>query len=257
MSRVRGELLLAGVVVVVGIVLAAFTFGSSSSSPSRPSTSARLTALSFARAYLSYLDGRVPAEQLTSATAKVQAAAAAGGVIPASERAGGLRIRGLAFQGVQGALGAKAVLTGADRRRSLRAGLGLAYMGGRWRVSSLVPPDLSTQLAPTRAPASVARSVRRIAAGFALAYADYREHAGPAPSGLPTIREQIRALEDPLAGLSPTGERASLVSLRALAQGSLTSVTAVVRDRQRISFGFVLQRAGGAWRAWQFPVGAQ
>lgn len=257
MSRVRGELLLAGAVVVVGIVLAVFTFRSSSGPASRPSTSARPTALSFARAYLAYLDGRVPAQRLTSATARVQAIAAAGGVIPASERSGPLRIRGLAFQGVQGALGAKAVLTGADRRRSLRAALGLAYTGGRWRVSSLVPPDLSTQLAPAPGRARIARSARSVAAGFALAYADYREHAGPVPSGLPAIREQIRALKDPLAGLSPTGERASLVLLRALEQGSLTSVTAVVRDRREISFGFILQRAGGAWRAWQFPVGAQ
>lgn len=258
-QRARGELLLAAVVVVIGVAAAAFTLGGSAGAPGRPSTSARPTALAFARGYLAYLDGRASSSELASATARVVATAAAAGVIPAGDRAGEVTLRRLAFEGVQGAPRATAVLTGADRSRSLQAALGLSYLDGRWQVSSLVPPDLSTLLAPRPAPTRAAPALQRAAASFTLEYADYREHAGPRPSnarGL--ILHQIATAQDPLAGLAATGVRVSLRSLQVLPEGSLATVAAVASDRgRRIGFGFILQRTGGSWRPWQFPAGAR
>lgn len=254
--RSRSELLVLSGAIVLLIVIAAVTFRGSSSSPPSPAPSGRPAALAFANSYAGFLDGRSPAAGLPSATTQVKALALSGGTIPAASRAGLLTVRRLRFSGVRGARYATAVMDASDRRHALQAALTLSYADGRWEVSYLVPPDLSTLYAQAAAPPPISPAVRRAASNFTLAYVDYREHATRRlPPGLPFIRRQIAAGQDPLAGLTPTKERARLESIHGLPQGSLTSVEAVASDHgRRIDFQFILERAGGLWEPWQFPV---
>lgn len=247
--------MLSGAIVLL-IVIAAVTFRGTSSSPQSPVPSGRPAALAFANSYATFLDGRSPATALPAATSQVKALASSGGTIPTASRAGFLTVRRLRFSGVQGARYATAVMDASDRRHALQAALTLSYSDGRWEVSYLIPPDLSTLYAQAAAPPPISPAVRRAASNFTLAYVDYREHVRHRPpAGLPLIQRQIAAGQDPLAGLAPTKGPARLDSINALPQGSLTSVEAVASDHgRRIDFQFILERAGGHWQAWQFPV---
>lgn len=258
-ARSKRELLVLAGLVALLVVVATVSSRGASGAASAATPSAQPTAVAFARAYVSYLDGRLTADQLTAATPQAQTMARSGGVIPARDRVGTLALRRVDFSGVHGATRAKASLVAGDRGHTLQAALSLAYIGGRWRVAYLVPPDLSTILAPPAPPNRVPPAARGAAASFALAYADYREGVTRRlPGGLPFIRQQIASGHDPLAGIKPTRSRPRLISVLALDQGNLTSVQATVVDRgRRISFGFILERAAGRWPAWQFPVSGQ
>ncbi len=258
-ANLRRELLVSAGLLALLAVLATFSFRGASGASSPAPPSARPTAVAFAQAYVSYLDGRTTAGRLTASSPRVEAIARSGGVIPARDRDGALALTRVDFSAVRGASRAKASLVAGDRRHTLQALLSLAYLGGHWQVSDLVPPDLSTLLAPPAPPNRVPRAARGAAARFALAYADYREGVtSRLPPGLAYIRRQIATGHDPLANIQATRSRPRLVSLLALDQGELTSVQATVVDLgRRISFGFILQRSGQRWPAWQFPVSGQ
>lgn len=255
-ARLQRELLVLAGVVGALVVLAVVSFrGASGASTAAPS-SARPTALAFARAYVAYLDGRVTVGQVIPVTSQVAALVRGGGAIAPRDRDGVLTLRRLNFSGVRGAPSAKASLDAGDRRHTLQAVFSLTYLGGRWRVAYLVPPDLSTILAPPAPRTQASSAARSAAARFALAYAGYREGSTRRlPAGMPYIRQQIAGGKDPLAAIQATRSQPRLVSLDALPQGPLTSVAAVIAaGGQRHSFSFVLERAAGRWQAWQFPV---
>lgn len=256
--RSRSELLVLAGLVGLLVVVAAFSFSGGSGGSGTAPPSARPSALAFAQAYVSYLDGRLTGGRLAAASDQVEAVASSGGVIPARDRDGVLSLRRLNFSGVQRAPRAKASLIAGDRRHTLQAVFTLAYLGGRWQVTYLVPPDLSTLLAPPPPPGVVSPAAHRAAVRFALAYTALRDGAARrAPGGLPQIRQQIATGKDPLAGIPATRSVPRLVSLRALGQGTLTSVAVVVATGSRHrSFGFILQRGAGGWQVWQFPQSA-
>lgn len=249
--RVRVDLLLVAVVVVV--VAAAVTVRHGSAANLLAPKSPRTAALAFSRAYLSHLDGGDPAGALPAATGQVRYLA--GATIPASSRSGALSLASFALQAVSGATSAQARVTARDGRHSYGFELVLKYLTGAWRVTYLVPADLATALARPYHAAPTPIALQLAARRFALAYAAFRERATAAPpAGLPTVRRQIAAGQDPLAATSPTHSSPQLVALifGPVAQGSV-AVSATERARgSRLRFGFDLELAEGRWQAVGF-----
>jgi hypothetical protein len=254
-SRLRRvELLGAALVAVIGLALAAVALRSSSApAPSHPSRSARPTALAFGRSYLAFLGGSGSSAALAGATVQVRAIAASGGRLPARDRLGALRLSSLRLTAVSGAPQGNAILAGANRRLSLKAAIGLSYVDGRWRVSSLVAPDLDTLLARAKR-LRVPSALRAVATQFVVAYADYRAGSGPRPTGLETpIARQISARRDPLAGSRAGSGHARLDSLQIVPQGALASVAATLQTGgRRLHVSVVMRHADGLWRPWDF-----
>jgi len=153
---------------------------------------------------------------------------------------------------------APAGLVARAGRYTLDADLALAYVGGRWHVSALVPPDFDTVFSPPPPPVSAPPVLDAAARTFALAYANYRTGAGThPPAGTPTIERQIAARQDPLAAIAHTGAAARLLGLQLLPEGDVTPVDATVNaGGRRLAFTFFLQQnARGHWLAGSFPIG--
>lgn len=255
MGRRRGELLVLVVLVAGLAVVAAVSLQGGSSTSSNTAPSARPAASAFAESYVSYLGGQTSAATIPYASPQVRSVLTAAGGIPAAYR-GKVALTKLAFTGVLGAPRASALLTASAGGRTLRAALSLAYTGGRWEVSSLVPPDFDTVFSPPAPAIRVPTAVQLAARAFALAYSDYRTGAtSSVPAGQSYILQQITARQDPLAGTAHTGAHARVIQLSALPQGTLTSVDAVTDAAgHRLSFTFIMQLAQGHWQASQFPV---
>lgn len=250
--RVRVDLLLA--VVMVAVVAAALVVrrGSAASSVLAP-TSARAAVLAFSRGYLSHLEGGLPASALAGATGQVRSLAAA--TIPPSSRIGRLSLASLELQSVSGATSAQAQVSARDGRHSYGFELVLRYLAGAWRVTYLVPVDLATVLAPPYRPVPTPVAVRLAARRFALTYADFRERGTQVlPAGLPAIRRQLAAGQDPLATTSPTHSSPQLVALTfgPVAQGSVAVSATESARGSRLRFGFDLELAAGRWQASGF-----
>ncbi len=260
MRRRRRSLdLLLALVLVAVLGAAVFVRQGTASSNLRSPPSPRPVAVAFGSAYLRVLGGGLSAGALPDATARVRDIAAHAGAGAPWRFTGALALDAVRIRYVAHSRAAQVLLTGQDRVRSYPFDLGLNYGHGGWRVVYLVPPDVGTILAPGRQAPSTPAAVRRAAARFALAYADYRESATRLePPGLPSIRGQIATGQDPLAGTQPTRIRASLRSLAFGPQeGDIVAVSAVLADSgTRPSFSFVLQRATGDWQAWDFPQAA-
>jgi hypothetical protein len=259
MRRGRTEflVLVVAVPVLAGLALISLRGGASSASTVAPS--ARPVALAFAGAYVSFLNGRLAASELPDATASVRVTAASGLRVPTAYQ-GKVMLRSVPFTGVLGAMRANAGLVARAGRYTLETALALTYVGGRWRVTTLVPPDFDTVFSPPAQPASVPSAVRSAAREFARAYADYRTGARPnQPSGSPAIERQIAAHQDPLAAIAHTGATARVLGLQLLSEGDVTPVDAtVVAGGRRLAFTFLLQQnASGRWLAGSFPVTGQ
>jgi hypothetical protein len=255
MRRRRRQLVTLALIapVVAGLALVALRGSASSASTVAPS--ARPTATAFARAYVSFLNGHLAASELPDMTERTRALAASGGRVPAAYR-GRVVLRAVPFNGVLGATSASARIIARAGRHSVEAAFALGYAGGHWSVTTLVPPDFPTVFSPPAPPVSVPAAARAAARTFALAYADYRTgaRANP-PAGQPTLERQIAAGQDPLAATARTGARARLVRMALLPQGRLTAVDAALSaGGRRLSFGFILQAAGGGWQPSSFPV---
>ena len=187
--------------------LALISMRGKASSASTVAPSARPAASAFASAYISFLNGRLAAAALPDATAAVRTLASSGGRVPAAYQ-GKLVFGGVRFSGVLGARRANAGLIARAGSHTLEASIALAYAGGRWQVTTLVPPDFSTVFSPANPPVSVSPAVRAAARSFALAYADYRTGASARPpEALPAIERQLAAGQDPLAGTSHSRSR--------------------------------------------------
>lgn len=250
---------MAVIVVVASLaVVAEVSLRGGSSPASTTAPSARPAANAFARAYVAYLTGRIGAAAVPDLSPLARAQATDAGRVPVAYR-NHVTLRRLAFSGVLGARRASALLTAAAGSHTLEAALGLAYVGGRWEVSTLVPPDFPTVFSPPPPPIHVPSAVQTAARAFALAYANYRTGAAAAPPpGLASIRTQIATHQDPLAATAPSHSPARLVQLSALPQGNISVVDAVAATAgRRLSFSFIMQLAGGRWQASQFPESAQ
>lgn len=249
--------MVAGLLVAV-VVVAVLSFRHSPAPATAAASSGRSATLAFARSYVAFLDGRATANALRPALPGVRATAMRAGVIPPADRRGALKLRRLQFSGVRGAATARATIVAGDRRRTLQTTLSLTRAGGQWRVASLVPPDLSTVYAQPGPAPEVTAAMRQAATRFAAAYVAYRERRTTRlPSGRPLIRRQIAAGRDPLAAVRPPRARPARVSVRVLPMGAVAAVAATAGERtSRLRFSFILQRAGGRWSAWQFPVSA-
>lgn len=254
--RVRVDVLLGVVVVILVLGAVLLEQGTAGSETGAPSTAARPAAVSFAQGYLSYLDGRLPARALPDASSKVKLVAAGAPPIPAGDQQGPLRLTGVRMTYVKGATSAEAVVMDRDRTHFYGFEIDLGFVGGRWQVVYLIPPDLSTILAAPYHPPPAPPAVRLAAERFALAYADYREGATRTPpGGLPTITQQLAAGQDPLAGAAPTHARAVLESITlGPVDGDAASAAIVLKDASRhLRFDFDLERSSGRWQAWGFP----
>lgn len=239
--------------VLAGLALVALRGSASSASTVAPS--ARPTATAFARAYVSFLNGRLAASALPDMTERSRALASSGGRVPVVYR-GQVVLRAVSFTGVLGATSASARVIARAGRHTLEAAFALGYTGGHWRLTHLVPPDFPTVFSPPAPPVSVPPAARAAAQAFALAYVDYRTGArADAPAGLPTVERQIAADQDPLAATARTRAPAHLVRLQLLPQGQLTAVDAVLAaGGRRLRFSLILEATGGGWQPWSFPV---
>lgn len=252
--KVRLDLLL-GTLVVLAVAAAILVHGTASSQSLAPVSPQSATA-SFARAYLGYLDGRLPAHSLPDASDRVRAIAGGSPPIPAGARRGTLKLAQARVTYVRGALTGQAALLGRDGAHTYGFTIELRYLGGHWQVVYLIPPDIQTITAAPHPQPAAPQSLRRAAASFALAYAAYREGTRPSPpAGSPTIEQQIAARRDPLATLAPSHVAPRLVSVRlGPAVDGAASASAVLSDRGRkVRFAYDLQQSAGGWQAWGFP----
>ena len=253
--RVRLDLLL-GALVVVAVAAAILVQQGSSSSQRVAPSSPDLAAAAFARGYLGYLDGRLPARSLPDASEGVRAGAANPPPIPVAARRGALTLARIRVTYVRGALTGHAAVLGRDGAHTYGFSFGLGYLSGRWQVVSLVPPDVYTIVATRYRQPAAPQTLRRAAAEFALGYAAYREGTRPSPpGGSPTIARQIAAGRDPLASAVPSHVEPRLVSV---ALGPVVSGTAaasaVLTDRGRkLRFVFDLEQSTGRWLPLGFP----
>lgn len=263
--RVRLDwLLILAVVAAVAVALLATDLGTGGSGSTPPSP--RPAATAFAQSYLSYLDGGLPATALPAVSSAVRDRA--GDVIPASARAGRLRLARLVLKAVSGAPAAQTVFVGRDRRHTISVQAALVYTNRRWQVVKLIAPDLATALKPASvspAAAALARArdlaaARRSASRFAHAYLDYVAGiAHQVPGASPQIKHQIAAGQDPLSSLAPSHRRPSVMTVQL---GPLTqrTVDAVVRfagpGGRPQTFAFQLSATGSGWRAVQLIPGS-
>lgn len=252
--RIRLDLLL-GVLVVLAVGSAFLIRGTTSSKGLAPS-SPDPAAAAFARAYLGYLDGRLPARSLPDASARVQAIAGGSPPIPAAARDGELKLAGMRVTYVRGALTGKAAALGRDRAHGYGFTIEMRYLSGRWQVSYLIPPDVYTITATRHRPPATPTALKEAASSFALAYAAYREGARRSPpAGSPTIVQQIAAGRDPLAHIAPSHTAPRLVSVQVgqPVEGAVAASAVLTDHGRKLRFGFDLQQSAGRWSPWGFP----
>lgn len=257
--RVRLDLVLGAAVVIVVVAAVLIEQGSASSHTGAPKTPPKPVAVAFTHGYLSYLDGSLAAAALPQASPRVKTIAAGAPPIPPADRAGPIQLTGVRMTYVSGATVASATMLDRDRTHSFDFEISLRYVSGRWQVTYLVPPDLSTLLA-TRTPAAPTPPAVRLAAEhFAVAYGDYREGSTRTPpAGAPQVVSEIATGQDPLAGTTPTHSHAAVVSIAfgPVARGAVSATAVLKVAGKRLRFGFDLEQSGGRWQALGFPEGS-
>ncbi len=265
--RVRLDwLLILAVVAAVAVALLATNLGTGGSGSTPPSP--RPAATAFAQSYLSYLDGGLPATALPAASSAVRDRA--GDVIPASARAGRLRLARLVLKAVSGAPAAQTVFVGRDRRHTISVQAALVYTSRRWQVVKLIAPDLATALKPLSStaaavPAARARArdlaaARQAASRFARAYLDYIAGlAHQVPGASAEIKRQIAAGQDPLSSVAPSHRRPRVMTVQ-LGPVTARTVDAVVRfagpGGRPQTFAFQLSATASGWGARQLIPGS-
>lgn len=251
--RIRLELALV-VVVVMAVAAAALVHeGTAASNTVMPGSPAPV-AYAFSRAYLGYLDGTAALSALPDATSRVRSLGSER--IPRGQRSGPIRLTRLQLSEVAGSAQAQALVVGRDQRHSYSIEIDIRFLGGRWEVTYIVPPDLTTVLAPPARVPSAPGSLRLAAARFAVAYVDYREGAtGTLPASLPAMRSQIKSGQDPLAATTPSHSPARLVSLAVgpVADGAVAARAVVADAGAPLPVEFDLERTAAGWQAWGFP----
>jgi hypothetical protein len=157
---------------------------------------------------------------------------------------------------VAGAAQAQALVVGRDQRHEYSVEIDIRFLDGRWQVVYMIPPDLTTILAPPARTPSTPAALRLAATRFALAYVDYREGATHAlPPSLPAMRRQIKTGQDPLVATTPTQSGARLASLAVgpVADGAAAAQAVVVDAGAKLEVEFDLERTAAGWQAWGFP----
>ena len=115
-----------------------------SSSAGSPSASATVRA--FAAAYVRFLQGRLSAAALPDASVTTRRIAERAGRVPQRALPAGLRLTDTAHSS---GFGGSWLLSMRDGAHELNASLIVLHSATGWRVTNLIPPDFSTQLAPT------------------------------------------------------------------------------------------------------------
>ncbi len=252
--RVRLDLLL-GALAVLAVAAAILVQGTANSRSLAP-VSPRPAALEFSRAYLGYLEGRLPGRSLPDASARARAIAGDSSPIPPAARRGALTLARVRMTYVRGALSGQAAVQARDQAHAYGFTIVLRYLSGHWQVVYLVPPDVGTITATAHPQPAAPKALRGIAAAFALAYAAYREGTRPSPpEGSSTIAEQIAGGRDPLARIVPSHVAPRLVSVGvgpAVEGAAAASVLLIDRGR-KLRVAFDLEQSGGRWLAWGFP----
>jgi hypothetical protein len=255
--RRRGRVdLLLGAGMILAVAAAILIHQGPGTSKAIATSSPQPAVLAFAQSYLRYLDGQLPASSIPDATPQVRSIAAGAQPIPPDARRGALKLVSARLTYVRGALSAQAVAVGRDQKHAYGASLVLRYVGGRWAVVYMVPPDVPTITAvgpPRPAPPP---ALERAATTFALAYGAYREGARRAPpAGSATMTQQIATGRDPLASIAPShvGPRLVSIQIGPAVQGA-ASASAVLSDHgHRLRFDFDLEQSGAQWQAMGFP----
>ena len=254
--RIRLDLALALIVAMAVAAAALVHEGTAASSTVTPGSPAP-AADAFSRAYLGYLDGSVALDALPDATSQVRSLGDE--QIPPAARSGPIRLTSLKLSHVAGAAQAQALVLGRDRRHEYTVEIDIHFLGGRWQVNYIVPPDLTTILAPPAHVPAPPGSLRLAASRFATQYVDYREGATRTlPSALPAMRRQIQTGQDPLVATTPTHAPARLESLvlGPVADGAVAARAMLVDAGAQVPVEFDLEQAPGGWQAWGFPEGS-
>jgi hypothetical protein len=249
-----------GLTVVAAVAAAALVHEGSDSSDTSAPPSPRATATAFGQAYMEYLSGGFKAQALPAAAPQVQSVLAGAPPIPAASRHGSVALAGVRLTYVSGSSSAKAALLGRDSKHSYPVTIELRYAGNAWQVADLIPPDLPEILAPVLSKPTTPVAVHGAAKDFALAYAAFRSGATHTlPSGTATLRRQIQAGQDPLAGEPATGARVRLKSLDFGPDvNDVVAVAAVVsQGGHSRRFSFDVQLSAGRWQALGFPEAGQ
>jgi hypothetical protein len=241
--------------VLIGVVAFAATTGSGVSAGSAQvpaAATAKDAAADFGVAYLRLLEGTASAAGLPDATPAVRRTAAET-TIPAADRGADPTVVSVTVTSAGTA--ARATVIARDARHTYPTQLALSAAGGGWVVSGLVPPDVSTILAPVRRAGPVPAAVLAAARSFAPRYVDYREGVeARAPAGLSQLRQELAARQDALGRITPTHRPAVLtgVSFGPFGNGPV-AVTATLRDAgHRLKVVFFLKRTGShaRWQPW-------
>ena len=204
----------------------------------------------FLESYGAYLDG-APLSVLRGASVTASWQARSGGRIPRAFRDGPLRVAQASTDA--GPYSAQAAVVLANREERYPLELQFLREQHGWMLAQLTPPDLTmdetiTPVTGARIPATAQRATRR----FALAYAAYRAHVGPLPTGMTAgAAAAIRTGEDSLAGLRFARTLPRLVSLAygPVNAGELAA-TATVRfgeSVEQFSLLMALRTQTGGW----------
>lgn len=254
--RIRLELALALIVVIAVAAAALVHEGTAASNTVTPGSPAPV-AYAFSRAYLGYLDGNIARTAVPDATSRVRSLA--NEQIQPAARSGPLRLANLRLSHVAGSVEAQALAVGRDRRHEYSFEIDIHFVGGSWQVVYIVPPDLSTILAPPPRAAAAPASLALAASRFVVAYVDYREGTTRGlPASLPAMRRQIETGQDPLAATTPTHSPARIASLAfgPVADGAVAAQAVVTDAGARTPVVFDLERTSAGWQAWGFPEGS-
>lgn len=254
--RLRLDLALALIVAMAVAAAALVHEGTAASSTVTPGSPAPV-ADAFSRAYLGYLDGSVALDALPDATSQVRSLGDE--QIPAAARTGPIRLKSLQLSHVAGAALAQALVVGRDRRHEYTVEIDIRFLDGRWQVNYIVPPDLTTILAPPAHVPAPPSALRLAASRFATQYVDYREGATHTlPAALPAMRRQIQTGQDPLVATTPTHAPARLASLviGPVADGAVAARAVLVDAGAQLPVEFDLEETAGGWQAWGFPEGS-
>ena len=217
----------------------------------------------FLGAYTKLYDGKhVSRRGLVNATRTARHQATLGGSLPASYRAGALRL--VRVTGLPGPdeTTADIVFYLRNRRSTFQGSLSVLYIrSSGWRITHIIAPDFTQASHKQAAPSKTSAGLRASATLFIDRYVGFVEFRGKMPAGSPTIVNEIATNQDPLvtAGLQPDG--AHLRSLK-LAYGPEQNKAVVVTASLRLSdgttgtFSVLMHHAGGGWRAESFLGGS-
>jgi hypothetical protein len=206
----------------------------------------------FAAAYVEYLARRLSPARLRDWTQSARDEAMAGRPIAHDHRDRTLRLSSCQQQGST-AHSTQALAVASDGAHRYPFTVDALRAPAGWRVTELIPPDVSVDQRPsTTRVAGVPARARAAAAAFALAYVDYDQGARHSPpAAAPIVINEIQAGADPLAGQPPTHLPATIVSIRCgpLEHDRFAASATVTDAGRRVTFTFLMHATPRGWQA--------